>query len=383
MLHDKFRHHSLQGEAQDSYLSTLDSALSTLQSSLANEKNAYLENKIQEFAKINEWNMRRLPASDSTSRSMARMINLIQEEYSWLRWIVLPGNPILNRGYFDAITVSSETGLPWSYDFIDLKRIKETADTLLSEMPTFAQLAKEASKVLLEDKVEIVDVKDTIETFHKQAMKRNYLEQLKQRNILKNDLLKYTHDAEVTKLLDLGGESLWNIEMFDFNLGSGMFQIYILDVWQDNLHTPDIIPDTKRDLNRGIISPAFGSALKFGDQNAAWYVLRNIDEKFEGIHPVHVSKVLIGPFENKYMTMPLGINPLDVTKKILAEDQDAWILRASRQYSYAPNHRETPTGLRQIIHRENWSDEFIVTPGKFASEVSSSVLGTSVHVFPA
>ena len=150
----------------------------------------------------------------------------------------------------------------------------------------------------------------------------------------------------------------------------------MIDAWQD-IRDPQI---TETEPGRGKISRELERSFTFGRDNVAWYILKTLDERFQGLHPVHVTRALIGPFETRYLTKPGSIKRLPVTDDILAHDPHAGLLRFSRQYAYAPNHEEHKETVRQVIHREPWADEFIVSPTRYAPKVSASVLGTNVRI---
>jgi len=205
-------------------------------------------------------------------------------------------------------------------------------------------------------------------------MKRSFLEQLQDTELLGWQSTGHSF-LRAEKVRPLGGEELWNLSLIRYDLASSMFQLYVMDIWQD-LRDKQITEEKNGEIK---VSSQLQQALRFGKDNAAWYILKEIDQQFKSLHPVHVSRALVGPFENKYLTKP-DSPPLSITRELLAEDQNVGLFRFSRQYSYAPNHETHGKELRQIIHRDDWRDEFIICPARYSSRVGKSVLGTNVKI---
>jgi len=175
----------------------------------------------------------------------------------------------------------------------------------------------------------------------------------------------------------LGGEDLWNITFINYSPASSHFHLYVIDVWQD-IREPQIT--LHEDNKTGIVSLPLSETLHFADENAAWYILETIDTRFRSLHPVHVSRAIIGPYENKYRVKPETVPALDIARTLIAEDPTTNILRFARQYAYAPNHRTVDEELRQIVAKENWRDEMIVCKGAYAPRVSQALLGRNVRI---
>ncbi|MBI5148456.1 hypothetical protein HZA33_02135 [Candidatus Pacearchaeota archaeon] len=362
----------ITGEEKVRYLACLDRFLYALQKNLYQQDAKHLAT-LQAFGVANNWDWARLPEQESTYAEISSLVEIIRENYRWFDWITNQGEK--NRGYFEELTISSESGLPWAFDFIELHRLKTQSEELLAKMPSYEECAGKIKETLLEDKVPVLQLDEEIKKFHVSAMKRNFLEQLQTVRLLGWESSKYSLEPCARKVKTLGGESLWNIVYATFSPASGMFQIYLIDTWQDILE-----PQITETEHGTVISDALKNSFNFGKDNAAWYVLKCLDDSFKSLHPVHVSSALIGPFENKFLTKSDEIKALPITSQLLKEDKETGLLRFSRQYSYAPNHEDTAEGLRQIIYRENWSDEVIVCPGKYSSRVADSVLGTAVRI---
>ncbi len=369
--------HSLYKDEMANYLYRLDSALKTLAEGLVTQENKHQEGLLRAFGEDKQWDWTRLPKNEQIYPTIAKLVERIRKEYQWFAWQEFPDDSKNNQGYFEQLNINTESGLPWMYDFMQLHRLKREATAMLLEIPGFEESAYNLRTLLTSDTEDISRVKEKAAELHKKAMNRNFLEQLHEAELLGWELGKYSLPPQATRLLKLGVEELWNLHFIQYSPGSSMFEMYMIDTWQD-VREPQI---QEGDYGKGMVSAELQSALKFSPNNAAWFILRSIDEKFPGLHPVHVSRALVGPFENRYLTRPDEIPTLPVTRELLKENPDAGLLRFSRQYSYAPNHVEENEELRQVIHRENWSDEIIVCPGRYSSTVAKSVLGTQVRVF--
>ncbi len=372
------RSHTLQEPEKSRYLRQLDHALRVLIHNFSSESDTNQQQAVVEYGMTKNWDWRRVPRHQNTYQTLGRLVERVRQEYQWFDWLTFPDNPLKNRGHFEELDISAEAGLPWMYSFLQLQNLKRDAPQLLKKTPGYDDTAKSLRDLLTQDNEEIATVPDKAKELHKQAMKRNFLEQLQKTELLGSELGQLSMTPEVTKLLNVGVENLWNIVYLQFLPGSSMFEAYILDCWQDNRSQPEIVEDK---YGRGTLSPSFHGALRFGKDNAAWYILQSIDEKFPSIHPVHVSRALIGPFETKYTTFKSEIEHLPILDELLKEDESAGLFRFSRQYAYAPNHEEVQGEVRQVVERELWADECIVAPARFASRVAQSVLGTNVRVF--
>lgn len=366
--------HTIQGEEKARYLYQLDNSLFTLAKNLAAESDKNHSDSLVEFGRQHDWDWDRLPKRSNTFQNLAQLVYRVREEYQWFDWLIYEDSA-RNRGYFDEIGIDAQAGLPWAFDFIALSTLKKNADETLSSMPSHKDLVARLKGLLMQDYAGIEDVPSQTSEVSRQAMKRSFLEQLKQHN----PLVTETGNAlpvQATKMMSLGAEELWNLAFINYSKASSMFQVYVIDLWQDMIQ-PQII---EKD-GRTVVSDRLAAVLNFSPANAAWYILKTVDDKFPSLHPVHVSRGLIGPFENRYCTKRGDIEPLQVTGELLKEDPSAGLLRFSRQYSYAPSHIAKGVDIKQRIHTENWSDEMIVVPSRHASRVAKSVLGTNVRVY--
>ena len=369
------KNHSLTGEEKTRYLHQLNDALTVLANSYTSSHDE-LSPALKTFGEKNDWNWSRLPSQPKTNQTIGELLNLVRREYQWFDCQDHEQDPAQNQGYFENIDVSAEAGLPWSFDFISLHRLRGEARSRLEKMPSYEDTALELRSLLTEDFVDMGEVPARVKEIHKTAMKRNFLEQLQSAALLGWESTGYSLPPQARKISSLGGEELWNISLIRYSPASSMFQLFTLDLWQD-IREPQI---TMSDKGTPIVSPKLDAALKFGEDNAAWYIIQSIDEKFLSLHPVHVSRGLVGPFENKYLTKPDQIKTLPITAELLKGDQKAALLRFSRQYAFAPNHQEVEGRLQQVVYREDWREEAIVCSARYASRVASSVLGTQVKV---
>ncbi|GEM_PF-4183960 len=369
----------LSGEEKERYLGQLDSSLRSLVSGLRQGRSSHSEDSLRAFGTQNNWAWNRLPSFSGTASGtyscLSELADRVRQEYEWFGWKTFPVDASKNRGYFEELTISAETGLPWQFDFIELHRLKREAPKLLQGMPDYASGTRQLRELLLEDYAELADVHARAEAVHKAAVKRSFLEQLAQSELLSWESTQYSMPPRASRVMPQGVETLWNVRYITYSLATSMFHVYVLDVWQDE-REPQI---TEKDGNT-YVSQALERRLHFGEENEAWYMITAIDGAFKSIHPVHASRMTIGPFENRYLMRPDRIKPLPVTAELLKKDANAGLLRASIQYSYAPNHEAAGKEVRQVVHTEDWRDEIIVAPRGYSADVSASVLGTSVRV---
>lgn len=363
----------LSGNERAEYFASLQRNLRVLATSLAEEKNSYQEAQLAEFGRQKGWNLDRLPPVDFTYKILSKLIKGVCEQYSWLSDVVDKENSECNRGYFDKSMISVESGLPWVFDFVELHRVNREAPTLLANLPSYDNMVKRAVAVLSGDTFSIDESRTRAFEMHRSAMKRSFLEQ-----IASAELYPWEGVSGgifyAQKIIPLGAETLWNVHGVRYLPNAHMFEAYVVDAWQDS-SAPAVIKENGANTS-GIVAPELIKEFNFSIDNAPWFVLRNIDEKFRNLHPVHVSRALIGPFENKHMTNHL----IPVVADVIKEEPDCSVLRFSRQYSYAPNHKVEGSVLRQEIYRETWADEIIVAPSKHSSRIAKGVEGTNVRV---
>ncbi len=367
---------SLSGEEKTRYLHQLDLALKILSNELSIHKNIEEDPKLAAFGNQEKWDYSRLPQVSHTNSMLSLAVERVRQEYTWFDWITGKENALENKGFFEEITIDPGSGLPGPFDHIALTNHKKNVKDLLREIPTYELLFEKAKSVLTEDYLEVDEVSKEIKNIHTAAMKRNFVNLLSQADIINWESTSKSFKPIAQKIRSLGGEELWNLFYIKYSLASGVFHAYVIDFWQD-IREPQV---TVAEDGKTTVSTALENSLTFADDNASSYVIRSLDDKFKSIHPVHVSRILIGPFENKYQTMP-NWQKLPVTKELLSEDSNAALLRMSKKYSFAPNHRiNSEKELRQITYMEDWSEEYIVCAARHAPRVSSSVLGTHVKV---
>ena len=376
-MNEDLNFHKVRGEEKDRYLSMLDRSLEVLAQGLVDQDITRQKQVLSEFGKENEWDWGRLPGQEQICKSIAKNVERIRQEYLWFHTLIDPKDPEQNRGYFDEIGISKNSGMPWIFNFVTLNRLKREIEAEFGKLPSYVDAVKELKKTVLEDYVDVDDVEAKLEEIHKGALKRSFLEQLADAELLRKDSSATYTTPEATKIKSMGAEELWNITYMKLNHGTGTFEIYSIDLWQDNReqHITEDAEGTK-------VSERFRTSLSFSQKNHAWYILRRIDQNFKSLHPVHVTRATVGPFENKYLTATTrDTKLLSPVQRILETDAEAGVLRFTRQYSLAPNHNEIHGKLRQEVYQKNWSDEIIVCPGKYSSTLGHMILGTDVKIF--
>ncbi len=363
----------VEGEEKEKYLLLFDSYLGALTDTLSTSQTEAQIAFIQEFGKREDWDFRRIPTQEESFFRLAKLVDRVRQEYRWFSWDDKNENPLDNIGHFERLGISTVSGLPWVFDFVELERLRREADKVLEGVPSYSDCASNLRRILIEDYIELNEVGSRIGDEHRSAMKRNFLTNLKETEII--DWRVGTGLTYAEKLIPFGGEDLWTLSAIKFSAASSMFEVYSIDLWQD-LIEPQIV-ETE---GRADISPELKSMIySFSDENAAWYVLRQIDERFSSLHPVHVSKALIGPFENRFLLKP-KYAPLVNLGEFLRDNPHSGMLRFNRQYSYAPNHEVSGGITRQLVYRETWNDSVVICPGSYASTLSQSVLGTNLKV---
>ena len=371
--------YSLAGDEKARYLRSLNNSIKALVRDVATRPGSEQQRAaLREFGEQQRWNWKRLPAQSLSQESLAKLLVRVGAEYQWFDTHLDEQDSTKNYGYFETLDISAESGLPWLFEFIKLRLAKDQAATHLQSLPTSSQLFSQYRSLLLEDHIEISHVSDDIKGLHSQALQRGFFEQVQNADLLRWETTGINVPLKASQIHSLGGEEFWNLLNVSYNPASSMFHIYVMDVWQD-IRDP-VIKETKPGI--GAVSPALERSCtsSFNENNAGWYILQTIDEKFKSLHPVHVSRGLLGPFETKYLTKAKDIVPLEITGELLKENENTTLLRFSHQYTYAPNHEVVDGELRQIVHRQDWRDEYVVAPAKYAARVAHSVLGTSVRV---
>lgn len=362
---------TVTGDDHATLLRRIGGSLTALAAEFSHIPSGYSD-AVQEFGRAEEWDWDRLPKRDGTYRVLSELLDRVRQEHVWFSNVIDSEHPERNRGYFDELGISAISGLPWSFSFIELHRLKKGAPAEIEKLPAYDELAKRMRSIALEDHVELVDVPAAADALHRQAMRRSFLEQLDQATLLGWESNTYSLQPAARRIVNMGGEELWNVTFLRYMLDAAMFEAYTIDLWQDNRTDPEI----RIEGHRAVVSDALAGAMKFSHRNDAWYILRTLDDKFESLHPVHASRLLIGPMENRYRTDTRDIPALAVMPELLKEDPNAYVFRCTRQYAYAPKHFETGKGkIRQVVYQEPWADAFLVCQAKHAARIGQGMLG--------
>jgi hypothetical protein len=161
------------------------------------------------------------------------------------------------------------------------------------------------------------------------------------------------------------------------------YAAYVVDLWQDVARgqaSRSLLPKEAQD-GGGRIDDRLQDAFQFSAENPAWYLIRSLDERFEHLHPVHVSRAIVGPFVHNFtQRAKSGDEVLPAVQRILATSPETGVLHLTRQYSYAPRHELDNGRARQIVYRQNWHEQLIACPAQHAAQLARSVLGTEVRV---
>jgi hypothetical protein len=366
---------TLQGSGKQRYLQLLDGALGALADNLATFGDDQELAAVRDFGRRERWDWRRLPRRAGTYRALSELVGRVRQEYHWFQWHASGPEPRHNRGYFDTIQLDASSGLPWAFDFIQLHHLQRDAPELLAKLPEYARLERDLRVLLTTDDVEIDRVGDRARELHRTAMRRSFLEQLRGSDLLGWKAGQTSLPPRARLVLDLGVEQLWNITLLRFMPDRAQFAAYVVDLWQDA---------REQLLSRGASGPVIADALQgafcFSAENPAWYIIASLDERFPSVHPVHVSRGIIGPLFHNLGGGHAGADVLPATRRILAADPGAGVLHFTRQYSFAPLHELRDGEPRQIIYRQNWHDEVIVCPARHAARLARSMLGTQVRV---
>lgn len=367
----------ISGEEKETYLARLDRSLRVLSNCVREGMTENQRDIIKRYATENRWDPERLPNMDSSHRITADLLDKVASEYRWFLWDNKNADPSQNKGYFKKLGIGVSSGLPWFFDFVSLGRLSGEAKGALKEIPEYSEIASQLCDTLLQDYVETTSVSGATQKYHNDAMKRSFLEKLAGSELIGWEQSGRDIKMNVTKTMDLGGENFWNISFAKYSAAYGMFELYVLDLWQDNLGEAHLFETSEG----ASMSPELKSHLGgFGVENPAYFVLEDTDEKFETLHPVHVSKSLVGPYENKYLTAP-RFNILPGIREHVTANPNDGAFRFCKSYFYAPNHRDIDGRSRQILgKRENWNEQVVVSPTGYSSGLSKEILGTDLKI---
>ncbi len=363
---------TLEGEEKELYLKSLDIALDAISNNFRSETPRDQLSFIKRYGDEKKWDWDRMRPLDDSYKNLASMIDEVRAQFAWFSWIYTD-EPSQNRGYFKKIGVRTDTGLPLFYDFMNLEKLKVDADKNLGELPTEKACLAELERIIMTDHCKKKDIGNEIGKIHDIMMKRSFIEKLKD-----SELIGWrTSDYKVTakRIIPLGIEELWNINVISYSAGFGLFHIYDIDLWQD-ISDPVI-----KEMHEGIyIAPTFKNMLSFSDSNSAWYILSDIDQSFESLHPVHASRAVIGPMVHSHAPIREHDRRIAILDQLAKADPQASFLRATVQYSFAPNQTIEEETVRQVIHQRDWEDEILVVPPRHAQKVSSSLLGERIRI---
>ncbi len=330
------------------YMARLDAVLETLQLSLSSGQPGNLP-------------------QEKVNGRLATLIGDIRETYRWF------GPSIDEHGrmdYFQDIRPGEKSGLPGTFDLIALHKLKSDAPAILSKMPDYHALASTLQSMLMSDMIPVDDVAARTQIIADDASRRHYLEHLVDADILRWKSSDIRIKAERTRVM--GVEELWNISFAAYTPSLEAFQLYSIDLLQDR-------SDVLLSESDGIVTvdPRLMQALNYSTGNAAWYVLRDLDERFPSIHPVHVTKALLSPYTGGDLQ---GSDSLPACKAISDEDGDATFIRLTRASALSSGQEVIDGNLRQIVPREDRIEEYIACPARYSARLSRTILGDNVRI---
>src|SRR3989344_2683999 len=244
--------HTISGVDHATLLRRIDGGLAALTLEFSQIPPGYSA-AVQEFGNAEEWDWDRLPKRDGTYSTLGELLDRVRQEHRWFSDIIDPEHPERNRGYFDQLGISAVSGLPWSFSFIELSNLKRRTAAETEKLPTYDELARRLRSVALEDHVELADVPAATDAFHRQAMRRSFLEQLDQATLLGWESNAYSLPPAARRIVTMGGEELWNVPFLRYMLDAAMFEAYTIDLWQDNRTDPEI----RINGHRAVVSDAF------------------------------------------------------------------------------------------------------------------------------
>lgn len=380
MLFDINRSLKLKGEIKNQYLANLDSSLARVAEALRSEKALELVPEIREYGAANNWDWSVLNLYDtsntdifsSSNTDLAKLVDRAREEYAWFDWVDNNKDPSLNKGFFTELTISEETGLPAESNFIALKNIQEDWKKKIESIPSYDTMASNLLLAARSDSIKPSKLKEYFMNIQTNGMKRNFLEQIKNANLIDWNVTGTNYFVVAEEKRTLGLSDNWSISALNYDAISGMFHAYILDIEQD-LRDDRIPLIYKESGKEPVIALELLNKLKRPVVVPAYRILADLDEQFSTLHPVKVIRLVLGTYENKYLSPSSAyFKPLNVTKNILKQDPSAGIFRAMLQYSFAPNndsiYKDT---IRQDVPLEEWSDVFCVVPSQYSSRVAS------------
>lgn len=369
---------TIRGDEKSTYLHMLDNALAVLAEGITHLPETRTAASIRKFGESQGWDWEQLPRESRTYATLASMVGRIRDEYRWFDWYIDTKDPLRSRGFFDDLDVSTESGLPFGWMHNRLDVLKREASDRLAKMSDYATLADVCAQVLTGDTLSIDQVPDKVFDINNRAMHRSFFEQLDKHEPLEWRVGKFSAPPHAERIMDLGAEELWQVQYMTYSMASSTFQLYVVDFWQEKAKP---IATHQSGARGATVDDAFVQALSFGVDNESWYMVLDLDNKFESAHPVHVSRATLGPFESKYLKRAgNGFQPIPVVNQLRQQEPELAVLHFKRQYSFAPNQEAAGATVRQVVHHDDWSDYFLVVPGAYASQVAEGVQGSQVTV---
>ena len=357
----------LRDAEKSEYLKTLDLALASLSKSLYIQKTELQ----QPFIDFNPEKLILLPDVSIIFKSLGELVQVAKEHYALFDWIENNADPEKNMGYFDEIGVWTGSGLPWTFDFVELERLKIESSKIMAEMPTYDFLQQEMQKEIRSDRSDPTDLRVRVIGLYRDSMKRKFIEHLSS-----SEMVSWNGNSTFTlapkKISPLGLESLWQINMIVYSKGDSIMNLYSLIVSQDN---------KMEYVSQKGVSPHLLSRMNgFAVQNVSWYILNELDKEFPGLNPVHISRGILGPYETKYFTGNNVFGSIAIVKEILAEDESASVLRFQRQFCYSEGQDVVKGQLRQKTRQVDFRDQYLVCQPQYSGRISQSLAGSNVKI---
>jgi hypothetical protein len=364
----------LSGNEKDSYLGTLDTTLRVLASHAETDILQKTHEAIRTLdAKRDLSGFAEAFVSDTTAR-----IEDVRTAYSMFRSIDGAANPRENRLYADSVSFDSTTGMPFSFAVRELLALKQRGMRDFEALD-FKAATRAYAEVFLGDKQETTEAITTAaHRIREGTLRENF------RRTLAN-----------TELFDLFGnnpvqarivshqpeEEIWVAQYWGFPMYTAIPQLNTVVFAQE----PDCNVFTVGPRGYAV-KPEFALPILNQELNSA-YTLERIAQEAQGLHPLAMSRLFIGPFDSPYITHAQPeVERLETFKEISANDSTARFLRASRHYAFAPDHAEVQAGAewvrKQIVDKkQQWRDEIIIAPTQHSKLLSERLLGKNVHIY--
>lgn len=369
---------TMQGDEKERYLGKLDAALGVLATQIAHDVTLANFAPIREYGERHGWDLTgRMPHMDSIPGTFSSAVTTVRSLYDLFRNHTQEPDPKQNRSYFSELEFHATTGMPLSFAVRGLYTLKDDIGGQLRKFPTMPEAAASLASLLASDTTPVNQVPQEAATIKEGALKRSFLEYL-----ASYPLPAYSTQSGIDARLitEEGAESLWSLNFTRLDMVSGFVTFYQVDLWQD--FTGRLIQAKPNGVE---INTELRQILEFTQRPDPWYLLGKIDERFENIHPVHLSRCTIGPFESRYMTAEPEVPRLQFAQGIYKSDPEAAFLRCGWQYAFAPKSVDTTRKKavirRQDLVREDWRSEVLVVPAQHTAAASQAALGTGVRVY--